>query len=255
MNPPTTYTSEAGHWYTKKGEPMYEIPAKNGSLRPTTLRDARKLNLLPSVTAIIRQAAAPGLEQWKQKMVAVSALTHPGLTGSDEDVALILRDAQEQGREAAKRGTEIHYSLQKHFQGREVATEHQEHVLGAVEALQRAFGSLDDAKAEQSFGSELGYGGKIDLSSPSLIVDFKSKEFGPDSLPKTWDEHAYQLAAYRTGIKATGARCAICFVSVTDPGLSHVVELDEDELYRGWKCFHHLLEFWFASKNYRPVTA
>jgi len=254
MNTPTTYTSEAGHWYTVLGDPRYEVPAKDGSMRPTTLRDARKLNLLPSVTAIIRQAAAEGLTQWKIRQAVMSALTHPGLTGSDEDVALILRDAQEQGREAAKRGTEIHYSLQKHFQGREVATDHQKHVLGAVEALLKAFGSLDGVKAEQSFGCVYGYGGKIDLSSPSLIVDFKTKEFGPDSLPKTWDEHAYQLAAYREGVGYSDARCAICFVSVTHPGLSHIVELDEAELLRGWKCFYHLLEFWFASKNYRPVT-
>ena len=39
--------SENCHYYTKEGAPCYEVEAKNGQMRPTTLRDARKLSLVP----------------------------------------------------------------------------------------------------------------------------------------------------------------------------------------------------------------
>ena len=52
-----TYLKESGHWYTRSGEPMYTVKANNGQQRNTTLRDARKYDLVPSVTTIINVAA------------------------------------------------------------------------------------------------------------------------------------------------------------------------------------------------------
>ena len=40
--------SEGTHWYrAEDGAPQYTVKAKNGSDRPTTLGDARKMNLVP----------------------------------------------------------------------------------------------------------------------------------------------------------------------------------------------------------------
>ena len=68
------HASESQHWSTRDGRPCYEVQAKNGSMRPATLRDARTMSLVPSVTAIIRCASAPGLELWKQQQVLHAAL-------------------------------------------------------------------------------------------------------------------------------------------------------------------------------------
>ena len=54
-------TSESGHWYDDQGNPAYEIIGANGKQRNTTLRDAKKLGLLPSVTTVLGVAAKPGL--------------------------------------------------------------------------------------------------------------------------------------------------------------------------------------------------
>ena len=59
------FTSESGHWYTQEGEPMYTIIGANGKERNTTLRDAKKENLVPSVTTILGMIAKPSLENWK----------------------------------------------------------------------------------------------------------------------------------------------------------------------------------------------
>ena len=58
-------TSEKGHWYTLEGKPLYTLVGKNGKERNTNLRDARKLNLVPSVTTILDVAAKPGLVNWQ----------------------------------------------------------------------------------------------------------------------------------------------------------------------------------------------
>ena len=35
------------HWYSRDGRPAYEVESAKGMMRPTTLRDARKLGLVP----------------------------------------------------------------------------------------------------------------------------------------------------------------------------------------------------------------
>ena len=251
-----THAAEAGHWYTTDGSPCYEVEAAQGGMRPTTLRDARKLNLVPGVTTIIRMAAAPGLENWKAEQLLLAGLTLPRRPDELEAAWLdrVRQDSREQARKAAERGTALHASLQGHFEGIPPPVEHFKHVHGAVLAINRWL----DVKisppwiAEQSFAHTLGFGGKCDLRNPNRVIDFKTKEFTID-LPKTWFEHAMQLAAYRHGFGMGAARCAICFVSVTEPGLAHLVEIDEDDLTRGWQCFRALLEFWQAKNRYKSA--
>jgi hypothetical protein len=94
------FASESGHWYRRDGSPCHEVPrAKGDGVRPTTLRDARKMGLLPSVTSIIKCADRPALNSWMQRQVAMSALTmRPAVTTSmNVQVAAIITDAKEQG--------------------------------------------------------------------------------------------------------------------------------------------------------------
>ena len=69
------FTAESGHWYTREGEPMYTIIGANGKERNTTLRDAKKEGLVPSVTTILSMIAKPSLENWKIDQALNSALT------------------------------------------------------------------------------------------------------------------------------------------------------------------------------------
>jgi len=107
--------TEAGHWYTGTGEPLYEIAAKSGAMRPTTLRDARKLNLNPSVTMIMNCAAAPGLENWKRQQLLLSAMTLPRIDGEGEDsfARRVIQDSETQSKAARELGTTIHTCIEK----------------------------------------------------------------------------------------------------------------------------------------------
>ena len=94
-----SFASENGHWYAPDGTPAYTIIGKNGKERNTTLRDARTLELRPSVTTIISVMAKPGLEQWKLNQVLMAALTMPRVEGETEPeyISRIIRDSKEQG--------------------------------------------------------------------------------------------------------------------------------------------------------------
>lgn len=253
MSTAVSYTPRAAeslHWYKQDGAPAYEVEAAKGGTRPTTLRDARKLGLVPSVTSIIRCAAAPGLERWKQEQVLLAALTLPRKQNEPEPeyIARIIRDSQEQGRKAADRGTAIHAAIQGAYEGKPVDPKYHAHVSAAERVVADWMKGPWDA--ERSFAHPFGFGGKVDISHNWAVADFKTKEFGPDDALKTWDEHAMQLAAYRVGVGSPRAQCAIVYVSASVPGFAKLIEIPEEELKQGWQMFISLLRYWQAKTGH-----
>ena len=97
------FTSESCHWYTQDGEPMYTIVGANGVERNTTLRDAKSLGLVPSVTTIIGMIAKPFLENWKIDQALKSAIAlEKDADESDEDFFYRCKqDSKKIGLEAA----------------------------------------------------------------------------------------------------------------------------------------------------------
>jgi hypothetical protein len=243
------FASESGHWYAADGTPAYTIVGNNGKERPTTLRDARKLDLRPSVTTILSVLAKPGLEQWKLNQVLMAALTMPKVIGEPEAdyIARIIHDSKEQGRQAAEKGTAIHGAIESHYATGCHPTEYRDYVIGATEAVKEKFGEQEWI-AEKSFATEF-YGGKVDLFSPEVVIDFKTKEFTEDDLPKAYDENIIQLAGYCIGLDVPEARLANVFISRNIPGLVHIVEHTEEDIARGIELFDHLLELWMLLKR------
>ena len=242
------FATQAGHWYRADGSPAYTITGKNGKERNTTVRDARERGYLPSVTTILRQAAAPGLERWKIGNAIMSALTLTRQEGeSDEDyIARILRDSNEQAAKARDRGTEIHGALERFYRGLPVDAAYMPTVYAARDAVAEWTGPRG-WDAERSFASPIGYGGKLDLSAPGFVADFKTSDKPLDTL-KLWPEHRRQLAAYRHGLGMDTARCAIVYVSAVEPK-ARLIELDEAELAQGWEEFKYLLCYYYASNK------
>lgn len=239
--------SEAVHWYRRDGAPQYTVKARDGSNRPTTLRDAKKLDLVPSVTTILKIMAKPGLEAWKLEQMLLSALTLPRGPGEDEKayIARIVADSKESGKQAAEAGTRIHESIEKWGSG-DRNVEHKTESESFFSEVNRHFGLAPDHQwiPEQSFASPLGYGGKVDLFSEGIVVDTKTKDFGPYDKVDGYDEHVMQLSSYRHGLEMPQARCANVFVSRTHPGLIRIIEWPQEELERGWEMFQCLLQFW-----------
>ena len=248
-----TVAQEGGHWYAKDGTPAYTVTAKNGEQRSTTLRDAKKMGLLPSVTTIMKAAASPGLEAWKLNQMMLAALTLPRAEGESEEsfIKRIQADSKDQARKAAERGTQVHTAIEQFFDG-QINANDLPYLEPVYKAVNDTFGNLMWA-VEKSFATDT-FAGKIDLHSmdgDGVVIDFKTKEFTSDTLEKVagFDENSMQLAAYRTGLKKPNARCANIFVSVTEPGLVVVKEWTQEELVRGWAMFDALKTFYYAKTN------
>lgn len=246
--------SESGHWYDWSGTPQYTIVGKNGKERPTTLRDGRKNNWLPSVTTILRCVASPGLDRWKQEQVLLAALTLTrGADETDESfIDRVLSDSRETGRKAADRGTALHGAIERWLisGGKEFQGVWQPHVDATYAACLEVGVDLLKGEPERSFAHTLGYAGKIDWSSSDVVLDFKSKA-KIDKNVKGYDEHIMQLAAYDTGLGGPHRRMLNIFVGCDDCAVK-VVEWDEDDAKRGRTMFFAALDLWQAKTGYVP---
>jgi hypothetical protein len=253
-------SAESVHWYRQDGGPQYTVKAKDGSDRSTTLRDARKMDLVPSVTTVMKVAAKPGLEQWKLEQMLLSAMTLPMRPDEPEKayIARIVADSKETGKQAAEKGTRIHESIESWFGGKK-DVEHKEIALAFEEAVFNHFKThpMQSWLTERSFASSLGFGGKVDLYTEAdqyapvgIVLDAKTKDFGPDDKVDAYDENLLQLAAYRHGLHLPHARCANVFCSRTHPGLVKVVEWSEEELTKGWEMFQCLLRYWKLKNSF-----
>jgi hypothetical protein len=246
--------TDAGHWYALDGTPKYTIVGKNGKERNTTLRDARKLNYLPSVTEIIKSAAKPALEIWKQKQVMLAALTLTRLQGESDEAFCdrVLTDSQEQAKKARDKGQAIHGAIECAIQKRPYLAEYSPHVQAVIGACDKEGIYLFDGEAEKSFGHPFGFGGKCDWHSfgANIVLDFKTKE-KIDEKVKPYDDHEMQLAAYRMGLGLPRARRFNVFIGTEDQQVK-VIELSPDNADRAERMFLTLLKFWQIDKNYFP---
>lgn len=247
--------SESLHWYTREGAPMYQVQAAKGGMRATTLRDARKLNLVPSVTTIMSCAAKPGLEAWKLNQMLLAALTLPKAPEETMDsyAHRVAQDSKEQARAAAERGTEIHAALEGWYEGT-IIGDKVDYQTAVAEAIKKEFGD-HNWSTEKSFASKLGYGGKVDLHTKDgdgIVIDFKTKDFGPDDKVDAYSDNAMQLAAYRVGLGLLNAECANVFVSRNHPGLIKMIKWSQEDLKKHWSMFVCLLYFWKFKNDYEP---
>jgi hypothetical protein len=249
---------ESGHWYLKDGKPFYSILSAKGEERPVTLREARKVNAVPSVTTVLQVIAKPQLEAWKVRQGILAALTLPRTEGEADDayVARIERDSKEQAKTAAEEGSRIHDAIECSFTGRHVPDAYLPHVEATRTKLSELFPGIADWVAEHSFASA-GFGGKVDLHSPStgIVVDYKGKDGDfSDGKKLAYDQH-YQLAAYRGGLdlRHLSAPCANIFVSRTHPGAVAAHVWSSEEVAEGEEVFLCALRLWQAIKGYRPV--
>lgn len=246
-----TYAAESGHWYQPDGTPAYEVPNKSkGGMRPTRITDAKKLGLYPSVTTIAKVLAAPALTNWLIEQAYLSMGTLPEIDGEsiDDRIKRAKQDAQEQVKQAADRGTKIHGGIEHYYGTGLVDNDYADYITATRNELDYFYGS-QEWRPEKSVCNPMGYGGKVDLHSDHVVVDFKTKDFDHKNLPKGYDDQCMQLAAYRHCINPK-ARCGNLYISRTVPGLVHLHQWDDDELERGWEMFKLCFQLWKLQKRF-----
>jgi len=232
---------------------MYTIVGANGVERNTTLRDAKALGLVPSVTTIIGMIAKPFLENWKidQALKSAIALEKDEDESDEEFFYRCKQDSKKIGLEAAKSGTKIHAQIEKGFLGKSKNKTYQ--VI--QDFLDETF-PKEEWIAEDSFCAPQGYGGKIDLYSKSgIFIDFKTKVNIKDKDPAklVYDDHAMQLSAYAQGCKYDEPERVSIFVDREDPKFISCHVWDKDTHLKHLSMFNSILTYWKLVKNYDPT--
>lgn len=246
-----------GHWYDRQGNLVLEVPyaksnrAKAGMFKPTTMREARGLGLLPSVTTVLQDLSRPGLITWKMDRAVTIALENP--TWSVHDV---LEAADEYVEWAAQTGTKIHLGISEHFHQRVIEIEPE------VDETVRNFwpwyreSGLTVVQSERSVVSPAGYAGTIDYQGlyygKPALVDFKTQDFEEVKKALFYNEHALQLAGYDDAIEEEDRAWLSVIISRSVPGLVAVHDWtnEKDRWRSAWR---NLWATWQDIHNYYPM--
>lgn len=260
------------HWYFKNGVPLHEVPRADGKgHRPTSLRDARKLGLYPSVTNVLAILAKPGLDAWKQEQAILSALTLPRVEGEslDDFARRVVTDMHREVGRAANLGSAVHAAIEGYAQGRWLP-ENKE-VARLFEPARQWF----DAEVTQVHSVEIatahiewGYAGRVDLvatlksTGRPTVIDFKTQKSRKDKNgnfhPILHDIWPLQLEAYRQALASkdkglADAAIASVVISSSEP-LPVVVKVWDDADKAGFfKAFLAARDLWVWQKSYCPV--
>lgn len=276
-----------GHYYDNEGNPQYELVGKNGKKRDVNIRDAKQLGYHPSVTTMTALLAKPGLDRWKADQLLNACIDYAAprriidqyeYPEWEQDIkqwkAKVIEKSERITRESAKKGTVIHDALERYILTGEVDKSRksillnkcsgfedvpdiiepsmEDFVLPVMEKLAQKFNiPLDNWVPEKSFGHSLGFGGKVDLYSEDIILDFKTKSATADfEKDLGYPEHCMQLAAYRIGLGMPKAKCYNLFISTETPGLLQLKEWTEEEVQKSEEMFKLLLRFYQLSTGH-----
>lgn len=251
------------HWYTIDGDPMHRMTKKSGDGdRATTIKDARELHLLPSVTNYIGVLAKPALDEWKQDQICQTAFSNPPKPG--ETIKFFTdrtKDmAFEQVRDAADLGSGIHEALDLALDGHPWNPEFSKYVAPVLAWVHEKKLKVT-GREETVVNAEEGYAGRTDLFftwAPAFtgmgILDYKTKKTQPDRKVESYLEHRMQLAAYaakKYGVdNLKNVLAANVFISTTEVGRVEIIKVDDLDMY--YECFLHCCAIWRIMKNYDP---
>ena len=274
-------SSESSHFYTREGQAMHTQPTKSpGAKNPTrntTIADARRLNLLPSVSGIVRMMSAPGLERYKQNRIIEECYKRPpiGPETVREYSSYIMDVAERPTSDAANFGTKVHKAIEDAIggvmpkpgelvvfpsTGEETSTA--TIVENVLDLLSQK--GVNPTASETVLTHQAGYAGTTDLigvrSGLTFLGDFKTKKTKPGAQIDVPESYCMQLAAYyqaKCDMEGLGEMpftgpLANVFISSTEPGRIEWHEWSPKELTNAWSAFRACFTLWKWSNNYDP---
>jgi hypothetical protein len=270
MSTPTAarvHQESGSHWYYTDGRSCYELPKADGKgMKKPTLADARKLNLVPGVSSILKVLDKPALTAWLIEQAVLAVITAPRQAGEADDVFVkrVLHDEEQQREESNKardKGTAIHAALSDLF-AQKVTIDQTGELRGWIEpAYDWMRVNAGPVIGNETILSGEGYSGMTDLvtcpDSENVLWDFKSAKKLPDPAKGGWPEHKLQLAAYGKAWsreRGNNYRAANVYISTTDMGKFVVCEYSHEHLIDAYhRAFQPLVSVWQYLNNYKPT--
>jgi len=253
---------KASHWYDAQGNPRHSVIKANGDgERPTNIGDARKQNLIPSVTNILGVMSKEALTTWKQNQAILAALANPKQESESDDYYCkrIIAASMEQVAEAADLGSSIHHALEDWLCEN---TTPPESLMVYVKPVMEWFEQTDitpTAMEKVLVNTRRGYAGTADVlftygNRGRGVLDFKTRKTTPKKKIEPYDGQAMQLAAYAAAeygeTDLDRILIANIYISTTEPGRVEVVK--HDDVRSHYRAFLHCCGIWRYTKNYDP---
>lgn len=250
--------ANGGHYYTKTGEPAHWVAKKDGTgNRPTTIADARKLGLLPSVTTLLKCLNAPALTTWLIRNAVTAALTTPRLPDETVDAfmeRILAHDAEDEAAKARDRGTQMHDALELYLGGQpaRVAPD----LLPWIEPAAKFVLELGEVEATEKIVVGDGYAGKLDLClkhavDGRIIVDFKTTKKLPAKA--AWNEHVLQGAFYAKAYPEEVISTGNLYISTIEQGkFAFFMHINPWKVTFSDAC-EPLLRLWQWMNDFRPA--
>jgi hypothetical protein len=253
-------TEESGHWYTEDGKSAHVIIGANGKERNTTVADARKLKLLPSVTSVLGILEKPNLTAWKVEQAILSSLTLPRNDGEDltDYAKRCVADSKESTTKAAQHGTDMHLEAENILLGREHSKE------PTLQPYIETFKKWAKENVVKTYWCEKalvgkGYAGRCDAlvelrDIGTAVIDLKNRKYNPKYEPFYSESDCPQLSAYREICKEEKPElaCVSVVLPSNDPTRILTKQWDEEELVESFEAFKNLLKIWSWLKGYTP---
>lgn len=270
-------SSESGHWYTRDGKPAHTQPTKSKNAkspeRATTVADARKLLLLPSVSGVNRMLAAPGLERYKINCLLDACINRPiiGEESEAEYKQWITEKAEEEMRKSATFGTAIHAEIEKaitaggvYFNENLITLPNgeQAEVEQIIRPAIRNLGLTDwhEYHCEKVLVHRNGYAGTADLivkdGTGYTIWDYKTKKTTPGREIEQTISHKMQLSAYKRALSSVvqteDINCINVYISSTEIGRVDIIKYTATEIHEAFSAFISCLNLWKIVNEYDP---
>ena len=266
----------SAHWYSTDGEAYHTVPDASGFDRPTTLRDVRKLakegiDLVPSVTSVMKVKDAPQLNAWKITQILLAADERPRLPGETlEDWASAVEELSKAvTKKASSHGTAMHdvqerLLLKLRETGNRISVdsiEIREDLLPfAKHMVEWINAEVLTSKWEEKVLVGGGYAGTADAlidhaECGICLIDLKNRSFDPEKVTSSrrpvYPHDVMQLAAYRMAL-GKEVSCMSVILSSKTPAAPFVYKWTDEELFDGWKAFQHCLALWCYDKKFKP---
>ncbi len=244
-----------------------------GELIDGNLRDARKVNALPSPTTVLHVLGSPGLKWYFRRQMWEASATTPRTPGMSDDVHwdLCQKAADEHGQAARDRGGDFHTLCQNFNEramkaGKEAMLKEWENLVRADDPLKPQFKAYADWYQKNVLRSLMveksvigdGYAGRVDHVAQLFdlriaCLDVKTQDVTKKKGKFTYyTEWAVQLGAYAGAIKPIPE--VLVSVAVASQGAPVIESYEWPKPPAHYHdVFLGLLKYWKLDNDYYPV--
>lgn len=259
-----------GHWYKEDGSPCFKVPYadKKKGLKDTTIVDARKLGLYPSVTEVIKILSKFGLQDWAVDQHLHIVYDNQYLLKNTKEMFFnkVKSKAKVEMEKPSSDGSELHEFLEKHFKNLIDINTLDSNVINLINNVQKWL-DVNKLKVVHSeyriIPKQCGYGGTIDLvcediNKKIVLVDFKSTEFEKlDKITgkiskkalKPYQDHFMQLCAYLKGYTSNRGRLINLYLDRNNIGEISAYEYSSKEIVKYTRAWELCLDLFKCLKE------